>query len=80
MDNSVCGLCGDNNGDPSDDMVTPGNQPKDNAVDFGMSWGDSGDPRGEDHVDKEDLLAAEELKQNDLATVSSSFHIIQYHF
>lgn len=35
---SVCGLCGNYNGNPSDDLTTPGGVKAANIVDFGKSW------------------------------------------
>uniref|UniRef100_A0A8C8VK49 VWFD domain-containing protein n=1 Tax=Pelusios castaneus TaxID=367368 RepID=A0A8C8VK49_9SAUR len=34
----LCGLCGNYNGDPSDDFLTPSGHPAANAVEFGKSW------------------------------------------
>ncbi|XP_056652070.1 IgGFc-binding protein [Monodelphis domestica] len=36
--NEVCGLCGNYNGDPSDDFLTPDETQAANAVEFGQSW------------------------------------------
>ncbi|XP_075139529.1 IgGFc-binding protein-like [Leptodactylus fuscus] len=36
--NSVCGLCGNYNGNPSDDLMTPAGTQAPNLPDFGRSW------------------------------------------
>ncbi|XP_075135251.1 IgGFc-binding protein-like [Leptodactylus fuscus] len=36
--NSVCGLCGNYNGNPSDDLMTPAGTQAPNLPDFGKSW------------------------------------------
>nr|DBA15730.1 TPA: hypothetical protein GDO54_003201 [Pyxicephalus adspersus] len=35
---SVCGLCGNYNGNPSDDLITSGGVKAPNVIDFGKSW------------------------------------------
>ncbi|XP_066462519.1 IgGFc-binding protein-like [Eleutherodactylus coqui] len=35
---SVCGLCGNYNGNPSDDLMTPAGTQASNVLDFGESW------------------------------------------
>lgn len=35
---SVCGMCGNNNGDPTDDKVLPNGQLAPNDAAFGNSW------------------------------------------
>nr|XP_033818517.1 IgGFc-binding protein-like [Geotrypetes seraphini] len=35
---SVCGLCGNYNGNPNDDFMTPNRVEAPNAIDFGKSW------------------------------------------
>ncbi|XDV18482.1 hypothetical protein PO909_024166, partial [Leuciscus waleckii] len=54
--NKVCGMCGNYNGDSSDDYLMPDGKPAENAIELGNSWkaeGDSDpgckpDPRPED--------------------------------
>ncbi|XP_062968659.1 IgGFc-binding protein [Cynocephalus volans] len=47
--NQVCGLCGNYNGDPTDDFLTPDLEPAPDAVEFAKSWKlDDGDYLCED--------------------------------
>ena len=69
-DNPLCGLCGNNNGDENDDMVTPGNLQLTNAIEFGNAWQDKAEIRGEVHIDQSVASIVEVLKQNDPTAVS----------
>jgi hypothetical protein len=69
-DNPLCGLCGNNNGNPEDDMVSPGKLALTNSVEFGNSWQDKAEIRGELHIDSAVLNAAQSLKLRDAVAVS----------
>lgn len=71
MDSALCGMCGNNNGDATDDFKSPGGLQLSNPIDFGNNWQDRADFRGETRTELSILNAPEELRMRDATAVSS---------